>query len=432
MISYIKKTLSVFATQVAILPITLITGILIARFLGPEGKGLLALIVLILTLLKLLGSLGLEFSNVYFISRNKNQINNVFTVNILITILANIVLILLLFFFRKSLIDLLLPTFDSKFFCFLYFLFLPFLWLNLTRTIFQGLENFKLFNILKFVEPAIKLIAIIMLVVIFKFGILGGMYALSLSLIIPAICATIFLLRKSKPKLSINRRFLRDTVKYGIKGQIGLFFQFFNYRFDMFLVSYFLSISAVGYYSISVTIAELLWYIPSSIATTLFPKIASQDKQTANRFICGIVSTSILILAITTFVVGIFAPLLIPVIYGRQFSQSTIPLQVLLPGIFAFGLVKILTSYLHGRGKPHYGSIVTVCSLIITILLDFILIPQMQITGAALATSVAYISSLILTIIFFTRNSGLRLHEFIIPSLNKIKTTLALVNEAKK
>ena len=99
---------------------------------------------------------------------------------------------------------------------------------------------------------------------------------------------------------------------------------------------------------------------------------------------------------------------------------SLVCCQVLLPGVFGFGLVKILTGYLHGRGKPHYGSIITICSLVLTLFFDLILIPRYAVVGAALATTLAYSFSLILTIYFFTKESGLKLKMFLIPDFKYV------------
>ena len=188
----------------------------------------------------------------------------------------------------------------------------------------------------------------------------------------------------------------------------------------MFLVSYYLSIREVGLYALSVVIAELLWYIPNSISITLFPKVSAKDRSSANEFTRRVSRALITIMLIAGSIICLIAPVLIRIFYGEQFTESVIPLRILLPGIIAFGMVKILTGHLHGRGKPQYGSIVTVCSLLLTILFDLLLIPRFGIIGAALATTFAYLFSLILTLFFFINMTGLSLKEILIPDFNVV------------
>lgn len=420
MSEYVKKTLSVLLTNFLKLPLTILSGIFIARFLGPEGKGILVMIVLIATILKLISGCGFEFANVYFISKDKKRLDEILTNNIFVWLLSIVALTALAMFLKNFLLRTFLPNFDPLMFSFAVIVFPFLLWLSFALSIFQGLEKYKEFNLLKLAEPFTKLITIVCLVVFLKMGLFGGICSVTLSYLLPTILSFILLFKLARPKLSVDKRLLEDSIKYGLKGQIGLFFQFFNYRLDMFLVYYFLGINAVGFYTISVTIAELLWQIPNSVALTLFPRVSAKDKKSANEFTCKISRVSVSIMLVTAIICGLLSTYLIPVLYGSRFSVSIRPLQILLPGVIAFGIVKILTGYLHGRGKPQFGSIVTVCALLLTLVFGFYLIPKLGIIGAALATTIAYGFSLILTVFLFVKESELKLWQFLIPDFRDI------------
>lgn len=432
MFEYFKKTLSVFLTQSLMLPLIIASSILIARYLGPEGKGILALIFLIAAILKLFGGIGMEFANVYFTSKNRSRLDEMFSNNIFIWFISSAILIILALFSRDFVMNNLLPNLDPTTFNFAIIIFPFLMWLGFCRALFQGLEKFTQLNLLKLTEPVTKLGAVVTFVLVLRMGIEGGILALTSSYLLPAVIALILILQYSKPRFPINKSLLSKNIKYGIKAQAGLLFQFFNYRFDMFLVNYFLDIKAVGFYSVSVTIAELLWYVPNSISLTLFPKVSSKDKKSANEFTSRVCRTSIAIMLIVALLLGILGSILIPVLYGNRFSVSILPLQILLPGVIMLGLVKMLTGHLQGRGRPHYGSIVTFCSFTLTFVLDFLLIPRMGIIGAALATTFAYSFSFILILLFFTKESGLRLHEFLIPDFRSVTSFLFNIASAQK
>jgi len=432
MSEYFKKTFSVLSTQVLILPLTVLAGIIIARFLGPAGKGSLTLIVLIATTMKLLGGMGMEFANVYYASKERKSLPNIISNNIVVWLFSTTVLICIFILIRPFLCTSILKNIHPQIINFAIIVFPFILGYGFVQTLFQGLEKFKEYNILRISEPATKLTLVVLLIIVFKLNIKGGFIAILLSYVVPVILSIVLIKNYVKYPLSINKKHLVKSIKYGLKGQVGIFFQFFNYRLDMFLVSYYLDIREVGLYALSVVIAEFLWYIPNSISVTLFPKVSAKDTRSANEFTRKVSRTSITIMLMAGSVICLVAPFLIRLFYGERFIESVIPLRILIPGVIAFGMVKILTGHLHGRGKPQYGSIVTVCSLLLTILFDLLLIPRLGITGAALATTFAYLFSFVLTLVFFVNVTGLSLKEILIPDFGSVYLILRRIFRMKK
>ena len=432
MSEYFKKTFSVLSTQVLILPLTVLAGIIIARFLGPAGKGSLTLIVLIATTMKLLGGMGMEFANVYYASKERKSLPNIISNNIVVWLFSTTVLICIFILIRPFLCTSILKNIHPQIINFAIIVFPFILGYGFVQTLFQGLEKFKEYNILRISEPATKLTLVVLLIIVFKLNIKGGFIAILLSYVVPVILSIVLIKNYVKYPLSINKKHLVKSIKYGLKGQVGIFFQFFNYRLDMFLVSYYLDIREVGLYALSVVIAEFLWYIPNSISVTLFPKVSAKDTRSANEFTRKVSRTSITIMLMAGSVICLVAPFLIRLFYGERFIESVIPLRILIPGVIAFGMVKILTGHLHGRGKPQYGSIVTVCSLLLTILFDLLLIPRLGITGAALATTFAYLFSFVLTLVFFVNVTGLSLKEILIPDFGSVYLVLRRIFRMKK
>jgi O-antigen/teichoic acid export membrane protein len=253
---YFRKTFSVLITNFAMVPLNIIAGIIIARYLGAEGKGILALVILIATILKLIGGVGIEYANVYFISKNRSKVDQIFTNSIFVWIIASAVLALIIFLLKELVLNTILPGFDRNVFNLTMAVYPFFLWWGFALAIFQGMENFREFNLLKLLVPIIKFGAVVLFVVILQTGIIGGTVSIILSYAIPAVFSIILLSKYTKPKLPLDKALLCNGLSYGLKGQVGLFFQFFNYRLDMFLVNIFMNIQAVGYYSISKNLSK--------------------------------------------------------------------------------------------------------------------------------------------------------------------------------
>jgi len=194
-------------------------------------------------------------------------------------------------------------------------------------------------------------------------------------------------------KSHLNKNLFKGSAKYGLKCYFGNLAQFLNYRLDMFLVAIFLTPIAVGFYSISVGIAEKLWMLPGSIATVLFSKISSLKDVEANNITSRVARHTFFIIFVISLFLAILAKPLIKILFGSAFLPSLAPLLILLPGVIALGGAKTLTADLAGRGRPEVGTIASFISLAVNVPLNLWLIPKWGISGAAFASSIAYIFS---------------------------------------
>jgi O-antigen/teichoic acid export membrane protein len=87
-----------------------------------------------------------------------------------------------------------------------------------------------------------------------------------------------------------------------------------------------------------------------------------------------------------------------------------------LPGVVTFSIVNVLAAYIAGIGKPHLNLVASCASLIVTVVLDLTLIPRFNIVGASIASTASYGLAAILTIVFFTRETGAALREILLPT----------------
>jgi O-antigen/teichoic acid export membrane protein len=271
-----------------------------------------------------------------------------------------------------------------------------------------GKEKIINFNKINIFQTAFLLIAIIVFLLILKQGVFGAIVSNVLTIIFVTLFAIYSIRKFTKIKFSFSQELFKDSLKYGLKAYFGNLAQFLNYRLDMFLVAVFLGPAAVGYYSISVGIAEKIWMLPGAIATVLFPRISAIKDVEANNLTPRVARHTFFITFVLALTLVLLANPLIKIFYGYVFLPSVIPLLILLPGIIALGGCKILTGDLAGRGKPQFGAYAAFVSLAVNIPLNLCLIPKWGISGAAFASSVAYIIATLVVIIAFVRNLGVK------------------------
>jgi O-antigen/teichoic acid export membrane protein len=222
---------------------------------------------------------------------------------------------------------------------------------------------------------------------------------------------------------------LKHSVRFGLKAYIDNLLQFFNYRFDVFVVNYFLGASNVGFYTIAVSLGEIIWFIPNAVAGVLFPRTASSTPEAANCFTPIVFRHTFLLTTFSAVFLFIISRTTILLFFGEQFISSLLPLWILLPGIIMLSLSKILMGDLNGRGLAQYGSYSSGISLIITLTLDILLIPRIGIVGAALASTVAYATKMVIVIYLFLRESRLSLNSLFCINLNEFQVYRDYIQE---
>jgi O-antigen/teichoic acid export membrane protein len=205
----------------------------------------------------------------------------------------------------------------------------------------------------------------------------------------------------SRPIFSLSA--WKSLITYGAKLHVGSVFQTLNYRLDMYLVAYFLGTASVGIYSVTVAMGEWLWLIPGVLGTSLMQRVATGSEEDVNRILGPINRLTSAILVLGTGILALVGSGVIHLLYGKAFSASYLPLLLLLPGVWALGLWKNFMNDLSVRGYPTAKSYTSGVAMLVTLILDILLIPRWGILGAAIASSVAYLTAWGLALRFYCR-----------------------------
>jgi len=248
----------------------------------------------------------------------------------------------------------------------------------------------------------------------FKLGLIAALVVWFIILVVDAFINFVFVNQASrKIKWRFSVPVFKESIVYGLKIYLGNLVQFLNYRLDMFLVSFFMGVRFVGFYSIAVSLAELIWYFPDSFATMLFPRVSSSSEKENNRFTPLVTRNVALLLLIEILFILVTGRFVVWLLYGEGFFPSLRPFYFLLPGVLILGFGKILSADLAGRGKPVINAYISIVALFINISLNIYLIPKMGMSGAALASTISYTVTGILTIIYFIKLTGCKLSKIL-------------------
>jgi len=188
--------------------------------------------------------------------------------------------------------------------------------------------------------------------------------------------------------------------------------QFLNYRLDVFVVNGYHGAREVGIYLAAVTLALGINMIPKAAQGVIIPTIAARGESEGAALSVAQASRILMTLGLLGgLVFAVAAPFALPLLFGPEFRESVAPLLLLLPGCVVFVITNVLAGYLAGLGRPNLNLLSSVCGLAVTLVLDFSLIPAFGARGAAFASTCSYATSTVVTIILFRRLSGIPLSK---------------------
>lgn len=197
-------------------------------------------------------------------------------------------------------------------------------------------------------------------------------------------------------------------------------------RCDAWMLGPMLNVAAVGQVSVASALAEYLWYIPSILANVLFARVAADPGPLAVRSICRASRAMVALLVPIVFLVAVGGPRLVPLIYGAPFATAGYVLVLLLPGMTALALYLVVDSYFAGIGFPPISIYAVAIALITKVGLNLLAVPSFGVLGAAGMTSVAYTTLFLIKLIAFKRRTGIAFSDVLYPRLEDLRENLAL------
>ncbi len=387
--SITKNSLLTFGTRLLMFAVQGLNGLLLARFLGPAGRGQYALIILAPSVAAVFFNFGISTANAYFVSSGRFSVQKILGYSLVLAPVLGGAAILILNLFAP-LYWKWYPEVPHSLFRLATAAVFFMLAFNFFITVFQGENDFRRFNGMNLLNPLAFLIFFLGFAFFLRLKLTAAVLAFLLGFAASSFVGLVGLLKAVKPSFRVQVGELKELFSFSGHAAVAEIVTFLNYRFDMFLVGYFLGAKAVGLYAVAVLVAETLWYLSSSVGNVLLPyfgQMAPEDRfPLLQRVLRHIFWISVLLIVILFSVDRV----LIGLLFGQAFLPAVSALRGLYVGVLALSLAKIISSYLLAVGKPNVTKNVALAGFGLNVVLNLWWIPRLGILGAALASSAAY------------------------------------------
>ena len=391
----------VFVFQVICYPLSIGREVLIARVLGPTGRGVYAFAVLCSQLFLTVFS-GISSAVAFQVSKRQSPppkvLGNALALSLLVGYLPLAAVAAGFIWWRES----------SNWLPFAAVASILLLLVTCFNGLFLGMSDIHGVNILQFTPSLFFLVLSAILLLGLRMGVRGalsawiGGYAIAL----------IWIWRRSGMGLpnvlqgGISAEGMRSLLLFTLRVGGANALSFLNYRVDSFMVQRLVGFRTFGIYSVGVAVSEVIWLISRSVSTACYGRLGEAPKSEAGQLASRAIRQTAVALLVAAAGIGIVGVFLIPILFGSPFRGAVPVLLVLLPGNMLYGVGSILGAYFTNHlGRPEVGMYISGLSAAICFSACLVLIPRFGMLGGALASSISYVVAIAVCYAWFIQVS---------------------------
>jgi O-antigen/teichoic acid export membrane protein len=414
------------ATRILMGVNSVLTGVIVARWLGAKDLGTLAVLNVTIAYAVQISSLGLASANTYFIAKDRHRLASAALNSFVFCCVTGVVgagLVILLAKESPALLgDISLSIVGAA------AVAVPFQLLTLIGlNIFLAEGRISRSNFLDFMNQSTLLLSAIVSLVILRRGLpelitMNSGAAIAVSLLVVLLVAGHVKRETPAGHLRADPSLLHPMLGYGIKVHLQTIVSLLLFRVDLLIVKYFRGSTQAGVYSVASQVAVLLMLLPAVISTLLFPRIAAAQDQ-SGALACKVTRHAAFVMLVICIaaVPSIFA---LPLLYGSEFSGVVEQALILLPGVFLVSIAGVLAQHFSGTGLPIALPLFWVVGLVCNTIANLVVVPKYGAVGAAITSSVSYALVFALISIYFCIRTGNTLREAYVIRTDELRALL--------
>ncbi|MDQ6820806.1 MAG: polysaccharide biosynthesis C-terminal domain-containing protein [Actinomycetota bacterium] len=390
------------AGKLGVIAFQLAGTVLIARRLGPSGRGYVGVALALLVLLQQFGSLGLVAANPYYGVKDRERLERIVANSIAVALVVGALLGGLTMLVRALLpatvrglswldVGLVSAAIPGA----LMFLYL--------QSVLLGEGRMLAYNLVEAGQSALAFVLLLVGLVAFDMRVTGSIAILAGVYWMGALTYLALLRAQTTRVGRVDLGLLRQMMGYAFRLYVAGFLSFLIIRLDLFLVNGYLGARQAGLYGVAGAFADGLFVLPLVIGLNVFPRVAGGAAAATSA---AVFRLTVLVYGFVVLLSALLAGPLISVLYGPAFAASASLYHWLAPGVLSLGLVTVISHHFAGRGFPLQALTVWVIGLAVNLAINITFLPSAGTYIAALSSSVAYTLLLVLYLRLFARDVG--------------------------
>lgn len=412
-----RKSLSIAKRDVFLLLSNLITGIVVARVLGPAALGVWAIFQLIVSYAESLGRLKFDQAAVFFLGARKYEAGVVaFTLHVL-ALASSMLLVGVLFLSFGWIYDLLFadaPDVRSLVPLVLIQIPLQFLYLNYAY-LHISREDVAAYNGMAILRTVVNSGLSIAALVVLNAGLAGVVLAMLVSTTAGMLYgATVFhrhiaLVRRWD--WTLVREFGAYSSRLYVAGAVGQL----NNQLTNLVCAVYLRPAELAIFSLAAARRDLVSILPNAASALLLSRLSAMTERLEAARLAATTARVVMVVMIA---VAVSAAVLVDpavlLLYGADYLPVAAPFRIMLLGFTLYAIATPYLQYFLAVGRPDLLVKVSVPAVLLQLTLALVLVPMWGVAGGAVSLLAALTAGSVLTLLTFLRLSTLTFREAIV------------------
>lgn len=377
---------------------------IVARYFGPERYGIFNYALSLVTLFTAFSTLGMETLTVKGILEHKYEEGTILCTSLILRVIGGIILTLV----SITTISLLDPG-DNLLFAIVLILSISMIFksFEVIEYWIQAYQRAKISSVVRMVSyvftSLLKILLVLLGGTLIHYSLINTLGVVFVGL---GLVFAYFYKRNEQSKWRFDFGYAKSILSQSWYLIIsGLMVTLYMQIDKIMLGSLMASKAEVGIYSAATSIAQMWYFVPMAIITSYKPVIMMKKNEGDEKGYLNAVQNLYTIVAWTGIFFGviilIFSRLIVSVLYGPEYAGAASILSVSIwAGTFAM-LGSARGDWLICEGLQKYSIIYIGIGAIVNILLNYLLIPILGGSGAAIATLVSQITVAVIAPMFF-------------------------------
>jgi O-antigen/teichoic acid export membrane protein len=381
-VHYLNSTV---AGGLAIQVCTFVSGIILARALGPNGRGIVAAAMLWPPLLASLAGLGIAEALVVRTARSDASVARSLSAAMLVGACQSLVAAACGWIVLPKVLGSMPPEVITIGRYYLLVIPLTYAWGFVAMVLQARQYRFNVFRASYYVAYAIVLLVLWLLHAVNPRTVIAaalGMY------FVPLLLGARLLLRKGwlHPQLALSEA--RQLVGFGYRVYVGIVASILAGRLDFVILAALVSAAELGNYAVAGIPGSILTLLPISASLVAYPAVVRMPREAVPATIarCLALATLTILLA---FLVDLTLPVAMPLALGPGYQRAVPIAQILTFGITIRSATGLLGAVVRGLARPLLSGFGDVVGLPIFGVLLALMVPNWQGVGAAIALTIA-------------------------------------------
>jgi O-antigen/teichoic acid export membrane protein len=408
--SIARAGLFTVAATASMLLVNLATGVLIARVLGPSGRGALTAVLAVPPIVAWVFEMGCAAAVTYHQARrpaDAPRLVGTWLVILLPLALAGTAvgwlalphLLAAQSDHTLTLARLLMLTLTIMFVA------------DLMNGVVLGDQDFGFYNGIRVLQPLAVALAY------------GGLWVTGALTVSTAVAVTAAVTAAAAVALGLrvlhrhgfgrpSRAIARTTLWYGVRAHSTSTAGIVNSRLDVMIIPAFLGAASVGLYSVATNVSWMVITVSGSLASIVFPAAAARGLEGRYTVVKSLYATLAIAIVLAGTIAAV-AGVAVRIVYGSDFAGSVTPLRILLVGTVLYAAAGVACSGLYAVNRPFTAALAQFTAAAVTVAGLLLFLRSGGIEAAAIVSTVAYGLVFVIALALYRRTAGLTWRELV-------------------